>query len=137
MTAYIKCKGNDSYLIATNSKQNFKILSKMEYFLEVNNCFFIYDPRTNLWTATNSDFSYLHIPSIIKNNNYWILLSRKNKIFTNGKKLKRVFPKNTFELTDDQVLELVKFTANENLKYKDLYNKVKERLNLPDYILPD
>ena len=28
MTAYIKCKGNDSYLIATNSKQNFKILSK-------------------------------------------------------------------------------------------------------------
>ena len=68
---------------------------------------------------------------------YIILYSRKNKILSNGKKLKRVFPKNTFELTDDQVLELVKFTANENLKYKDLYNKVKERLNLPDYILPD
>lgn len=135
--AYIKCRGSDPFIIGRNSTRNLQILAKVEHIVEVNNCFFVYNNVTGLWTVTNSDYSYINIPDIVKNDRIWMLFEYKERFIFSGKKMKPRQPRNTFTISDDQVENVIKEAAINNYSYKELYQSQTEKYNLPEYRLPD
>lgn len=139
--AFIKERGNENFIIQYNTsmKDEFQILVGNGLIKEVNNCLFIYNNKTELWWLVNSDWHYLFIPKngLTSNGRLWNLTGMKKKLFSDKKKPAMIPPKNVIELSKDQVANLLFQVAEKDLTFYQVYERLKDQLDLPNYTLPD
>ena len=139
--AFIKERGNENFIIQYNTsmKDEFQILVGNGLIKEVNNCLFIYNNKTELWWLVNSDWHYLFIPKngLTSNGRLWNITGMKKKLFSDKKKPAMIPPKNVIELSKDQVANLILQIAEKDLTVRQVYERLRGQLDLPNYILPD
>ena len=139
--AFIKERGNENFIIQYNTsmKDEFQILVGNGLIKEVNNCLFIYNNKTELWWLVNSDWHYLFIPKngLTSNGRLWNITGMKKKLFSDKKKPAMIPPKNVIELSKDQVANLILQIAEKDLTFSQVYERLRGKLDLPNYILPD
>lgn len=138
--AFIKERGNENFNIhcATGKNELFKIMVGKGLIKEVNNCLFLYDNITELWCLVNSDWHTLFLPKNgTPSGRYWNITLRKKKLFSNNKKITMKPAQNLIELSDDQVIDVIRQIANFDLRFAEVYSRLKEQLELPPYVLPD
>mgnify|MGYP001591569595 CR=1 FL=1 len=134
-TNYIRERGNDRFIVATNDERSFKILAEKGYIKEINDILLTLDRDTQLWTVSNAKYCYLVIPNNIQRR-LWVLLRKKKGMFGKEKPTSKKM-QNTFEINNDQLLSFVQQIVNNNLSFKEVYNLTKVYMDLPEYSLPD
>lgn len=138
---FIKERGNEDFLIGYNPfmKEEFQILVGNGLIKEVNNCLFIYNNKTELWCLVNSDWHFLYLPKngLTSNGRLWNITGMKKKMFSKKKKPAMIPARNVIELSKDQVANLLYQIAEKDLSFYQVYERLKDQLNLPEYILPD
>ena len=138
---FIKERGNEYFRIGYNPfmKEEFQILVGNGLIKEVNNCLFIYNNKTELWCLVNSDWHFLYLPKngLTGNGRLWNITGMKKKMFSKKKKPAMIPARNVIELSKDQVANLLYQIAEKDLSFYQVYERLKDQLNLPEYILPD
>lgn len=138
---FIKERGNEDFRIGYNPfmKEEFQILVGNGLIKEVNNCLFIYNNKTELWCLVNSDWHFLYLPKngLTSNGRLWNITGMKKKMFSKKKKPAMIPARNVIELSKDQVANLLYQIAEKDLSFYQVYERLKDQLNLPEYILPD
>lgn len=132
----LKERGNDNFNILVLHPDNFKLMVSRGFIKEIGNITFLFDKYTNLWYLVNSNFHCVSIPTNVRSHKLWHIFRTKKKFF-GGRKFSTKPAENVIELSDDQVYHIAEQIMMSDYSFKDVYNSLKDQLNLGEYTLPD
>lgn len=138
--ARIKLEPNSNFSAMVNNERRRAMLIGNNAYFEINNCLFLGDDSTRLFTIANADYAYVYIREghFTLNDCVWSLRLIKKTIFGHRKMSKRRMP-NQLQFGEHGISDIEQLIINTNWNFYQLYTYERSLpgSRLPEYTLPD